>query len=50
MLLSGAKKAITRKWLQINSTTIENWQAIVQGVYTMEKLTFALRLQLAFEK
>lgn len=44
MLLSGAKKAITRKWLQINATTIEDWQMTVQGIYSMVKLTFVLRL------
>lgn len=36
MLLIGAKKAITRKWLQPNAPTMEDWQETVQGIYTME--------------
>lgn len=44
ILLIGAKKAITRKWLQLNTPTVEDWQGIVHEIYTMERLTFALKL------
>ena len=45
ILLIGAKKAVTRKWLQPNTPTLKNWQGTVHEIYIMERLTFALKLQ-----
>ena len=46
ILLIGAKKAITRKWLQPNAPTLEDWQGTVHEIYIIERLTFALKLHL----
>ena len=45
ILLIGAKKAITRKWIQPNAPTLEDWQGTVKEIYIMDRLTFALKLQ-----
>ncbi len=45
ILLIGEKKAVTRKWLQPNALTLEDWQETVHEIYIMERLTFALKLQ-----
>ena len=44
-LLTASKKAITRKWLEPQPPSIENWIDIIHQIYTMEKLTYSLRLQ-----
>ena len=45
MLLIGAKKSITMKWIQPSAPTLEDWQGTVQEIYIMERLTFTLKLQ-----
>uniref|UniRef100_A0A146S7T5 Reverse transcriptase n=1 Tax=Fundulus heteroclitus TaxID=8078 RepID=A0A146S7T5_FUNHE len=45
MLLIASKKAITRKWMRVESPTIEDWTNIIHGIYVMEKLSFSLRMQ-----
>lgn len=44
ILLVASKKAITKKWLNKNPPTKEEWITIVKGVFEMERLTFSLRL------
>lgn len=44
ILLVGAKKAITRKWLQEDIPSTLDWIQIVSEIYDMERLTFSLRL------
>ena len=46
ILLASSKKAITRKWLQTDPPTLEQWRGIVNQVYCNERLTFILRLEL----
>lgn len=46
ILLTAAKKAITRKWLKPERPTIENWIDVVKDIFTMEKISFTLKLQL----
>jgi len=41
----AAKKALTCKWLQPTSPTIEDWKAIVSEIHRMEILTFSLKLK-----
>lgn len=49
--IAAGKKAITRKWLQADPPSTENWLQIVSEIFQMEKLTFCLRLNSAgFEK
>lgn len=43
MLLAASKKTITRKWLKTEAPTIGEWIKIVQDMYTLEKLSFALK-------
>lgn len=51
ILLIGVKKARTKKWLQLSALSMEEWHETVQRSYTVEKLTFALRVQSeTFEK
>lgn len=45
ILLLASTKAITRKWLVKDSPTIEDWIRVVKDIFTMEKLTFILRLE-----
>lgn len=41
----AAKKAITKKWGKQETPTQDLWTQIIEGLYTMEKLTCKLRLQ-----
>lgn len=45
ILLAASKKALTRKWLKRDLPTINEWISIIQEIYTMEKLSFSLRIQ-----
>lgn len=45
ILLVASKKAITRNWGKKDPPTKDQWLTIVEGIYTMEKLTHKLRLQ-----
>ena len=45
ILLLASTKAITRKWLVKDSPTIEDWIRVVKDIFTMEKLTYILRLE-----
>lgn len=40
------KKAITKKWLNENPPTKEEWIVIVKIMYDREHLTFSLRLKM----
>lgn len=44
ILLIAAKKAITIKWLKKKPNQAE-WLTILRNIYTMEKITYSLRLQ-----
>lgn len=41
----AAKEAITRKWLQADPPTVDDWLNIIKDIHEMERLTFVLRLQ-----
>jgi len=45
ILLASCRKAITRKWLQVDPPTKDQWLGIVNEIYSMERLTFTLRLK-----
>ena len=45
ILLVACKKAITRKWMQPQRPTTEEWTEIVYEIYKMEKLSHTLRAQ-----
>lgn len=45
ILLAASKKAITRKWLQTDLPSRNDWITIVNDIQCMEKLTFTLRLR-----
>lgn len=44
ILLAGAKKAITRKWLCEDAPSTKEWIQVVSEIYDMERLTFSIRL------
>ena len=46
ILTVAAKKAITRKWLQTDPPTVQNWLEIIKEIQEMERLTFVLRLKI----
>lgn len=46
ILLASSRKSITRKWLQIDLPKLDQWCGIVKEIYSMERLTFVLRLEL----
>ena len=45
VFLVAAKTAITRKWLQANPPSKDDWLAIISEIHCMERLTFSLRLK-----
>ena len=45
VLLAASKKGVTRKWLSVESPTIDEWIDIVHEIYVMEKLSFSRRVQ-----
>lgn len=45
VLLTAAKKAITRKWGREDIPTQDQWTDLVEEIYTIEKMIHHLRLQ-----
>uniref|UniRef100_A0A3P9LA26 Reverse transcriptase domain-containing protein n=1 Tax=Oryzias latipes TaxID=8090 RepID=A0A3P9LA26_ORYLA len=45
ILLVGGKKALTRKWLQPDAPTVDDWYKTIHDIYVMERLTFAIKTQ-----
>lgn len=45
ILTIACKKAITRNWLKKDPPWLEQWLDIIGEIYTMERLTFYLRLK-----
>ena len=45
ILTVAAKKAITRKWLKPDPSTVDNWLEIVTEIHERERLTLQLRLR-----
>ncbi len=45
VLLAASKKAVTRNWLNVNTSKGEQWLEIVQDIFVMEKLTYLLRVK-----
>ena len=45
ILMVAAKKTITIKWLKKESPNQAEWLTILRNIYTMEKMTYSLRLQ-----
>jgi len=45
ILTIASKKTIKKKWLQPTLPSLEDWKNIVNDIFTMEKLTYALRLK-----
>ena len=45
ILLIAARKAITQRWLKPEPPSQTLWMEVVQEIYTMEKMTFVLRLK-----
>lgn len=51
ILSIASKKAITRNWLKKDPPRVAQWLDIIEEIYSMERLTFNLRLKgHAFEK
>lgn len=45
ILLVASKKAITRNWYNAEPPTNDHWLEIIQDIYSMEKLTYQLKLK-----
>ncbi|ROL05644.1 LINE-1 retrotransposable element ORF2 protein [Anabarilius grahami] len=45
ILLSAARKAITKFWLKSNIPDQQQWTNIIQNIFIMEKLTYTIRLR-----
>lgn len=44
-MITAAKKTITRKWLQRDPPTVDNWTEMIKEIHEMERLTLLIRLQ-----
>ena len=44
-LIGVGKKAITRKWLQTEPPSVEDWLQIMSEIFDMEKMTANLRMK-----
>jgi len=45
ILLSAARKAITKLWLKSKSPDLQQWISLIQSIFIMEKLTYIIRLR-----
>ena len=45
IFLIAGKKALTRKWLQPNAPSKDDWFEIIHEIYIMERLTFSIKMQ-----
>ena len=45
VLLTASRKAIKRKWLDVDPPSHSQWLDIVQEIFMMEKMTYSLRLK-----
>ena len=45
IFMAAAKKAITRKWLQTEAPSVEDWLQIIFEIFEMERMTANLRLR-----
>lgn len=45
ILLTAARKSITRLWLKPDVPNLQQWTNIIQSIYIMEKLTYSIRLR-----
>ena len=50
ILSAASRKAITRRLLKPGKPTVEVWIDIIDDIFKMERITFALRLQQFCEK
>ena len=46
IMITVAKKNITRHWLHPDPPTLEEWADTINDIYVMEKITFSLNLQM----
>lgn len=45
ILLAASKKPLTRRWLNPEPPTMEDWIHSVQEIYAMEKVAYSIKLQ-----
>jgi len=43
ILLSAARKAITKLWLKSKIPDLQQWIRLIQSIFIMEKLTYIIR-------
>lgn len=41
----AARKAIIKKWLKLDTSSVEDWYDIIYDIFIMERVTFSTRLQ-----
>ena len=46
ILMTTAKKMVTRLWGQVQIPSFEEWVGLVEELYVMERMTHGLRLQM----
>lgn len=46
IMITAAKKNITRLWLHSEPPTVKDWIATIEEIYSMERITHTLNLQM----
>lgn len=46
IMISAAKKGITRRWLHTDPPMVEEWLDTINDIYQMEKITHLVKLQM----
>uniref|UniRef100_A0A3B1JE93 Reverse transcriptase domain-containing protein n=1 Tax=Astyanax mexicanus TaxID=7994 RepID=A0A3B1JE93_ASTMX len=46
VLLAASKKALTRKWMQQEGPTLDDWINVTKEIYLMEKITFSVNIKI----
>lgn len=50
IMITAAKKNVSRLWLRSEPPTVKDWIDTIKDIYSMERITHTLNLQMDFKK